>query len=185
VKSIFVFPIRQDVTYGNIGRYEVPDHIATLKQLAAQRSYIDPSRVGIYGASWGGYMTTRAMFTAPDVYRVGIASCPPSDLRGLAWIAIEPYMGLPDENPAGYDYGSNLQFADRLQGKLLIVQGTSDANAPFSQSMKLVQALVNANKHFDLLVLPEQPHMYTGHALEYWTDTIKRYFVENLLAKPH
>jgi dipeptidyl aminopeptidase/acylaminoacyl peptidase len=171
----------QDVMYGNIGRYEIPDHVAALKEVAAQRGYMDMSRVGIFGLSWGGYFATRGMLLAPDVYRVGVASSPATDLRGLAMVTIEPYMGVPEHNSAGYDYGSNVALANRLQGKLLLVHGTSDANAPFSHTMQLVNALVQANKTFDLLVFPEQPHVYTGHANEYWLDAIRRYFVTNLL----
>jgi dipeptidyl aminopeptidase/acylaminoacyl peptidase len=167
--------------YGNIGRYEIPDHVAALKEVAAQRSYMDMSRVGIFGISWGGYFATRAMLLAPDVYKVGVASSPATDLRGLAMVTVEPYMGVPEHNEAGYDYGSNLKIADRLQGKLLLVAGTSDANAPFSHTMQLVDALVKADKRFDLLIFPEQPHVYTGHASDYWIETIRRYFVTNLL----
>ncbi len=174
----------RDMTYRNVGRYEIPDHVATLKQLAAARPYIDLSRAGIYGLSWGGYMTVRAMLLAPETYKVGIASSPPSDLRQLAMITLEPYMGLPANNKEGYDYGSNLALADRLRGKLLLIHGTSDASAPFSHTMQMVDALTKANKTFDLLVLPEQPHEYTGHYNDYWIEAIRRYFVANLRPDP-
>ena len=171
----------RDMVYGNVGRYEIPDHVATLKQLAAKRPYIDLSRVGIYGLSWGGYMTTRAMLMAPETYKVGIASSPPSDFRQLAMLTIETYMGMPQHNKEGYDYGSNLRLVDQLRGKLLLIHGTSDVSAPFSHTMQMVDALIKANKTFDLLVLPEQPHVYTGYANDYWIDAIRRYFVVNLL----
>ena len=171
----------RDTVYGNVGRYEIPDHVATLKQLAAKRPYIDLSRVGIYGLSWGGYMTTRAMLMAPETYKVGIASSPPSDFRQLAMLTIETYMGMPQHNKEGYDYGSNLRLVDQLRGKLLLIHGTSDVSAPFSHTMQMVDALIKANKTFDLLVLPEQPHVYTGYANDYWIDAIRRYFVVNLL----
>ena len=170
----------RDIAYRNIGRYEIPDHVATLKQLAAARPYIDLSRAGIYGLSWGGYMTTRAMLLAPEIYKVAVASSPPSDFRQLAMITQEPYMGLPSDNKEGYDYGSNLAIADRLRGKLLIIHGTSDTSAPFSHTMQMVDALMKANKTFDLLVLPEQPHVYVDHGNDYWIETIRRYFVTNL-----
>ena len=129
-------------------------------------------------------MTVRAMLLAPETYKVGIASSPPSDLRQLAMITLEPYMGLPANNKEGYDYGSNLALADRLRGKLLLIHGTSDASAPFSHTMQMVDALTKANKTFDLLVLPEQPHEYTGHYNDYWIEAIRRYFVANLRPDP-
>ena len=125
-------------------------------------------------------MTMRAMLLFPEVYRVAVASSPPSDLRQLAMITVEPYMGMPDENAAAYEYASNLRLADRLRGKLLIVHGTSDESAPFSHSMQMVDAFVRANKAFDLIVLPEQPHVYVGNGNDYWIEAIRRYFVTNL-----
>ena len=126
-------------------------------------------------------MTTRAMLMAPETYKVGIASSPPSDFRQLAMLTIETYMGMPQHNKEGYDYGSNLRLVDQLRGKLLLIHGTSDVSAPFSHTMQMVDALIKANKTFDLLVLPEQPHVYTGYANDYWIDAIRRYFVVNLL----
>ncbi len=93
----------QDVVYGNIGRHEIPDHVTALKQLAARRPYMDLSRVGIYGLSWGGYMTLRAMLLAPDVYHVGIATCPVADLHSLAIMPLEPYMGLAQKRAYAQD----------------------------------------------------------------------------------
>lgn len=170
----------QDVGYGRMGQHEIPDHVAALQQLAGQRPYMDLSRVGIFGLSYGGYMTLRALVTAPEVYHVGVATCAPPELYEMAWAYVERFMGLPQHNKAGYDAGSVLAHIDRLRGKLLLVHGTNDVNAPFAAVIKTIDALVRANKPYDLLILPEQPHIYSGHSARYWQEAICRYFVEHL-----
>jgi dipeptidyl aminopeptidase/acylaminoacyl peptidase len=172
----------QDVVYGNLGRHEIPDHVATLRQLAEERPYMDLSRVGIYGYSAGGYFTTRAMLLAPDVYHVGIAGAPPVDAYGWAHLN-ERLMGLPEKNKQGYEYASNLRLAGNLKGKLLIIHPTSDVNIPFSQTMKMVEALIRAGKPYDLLVFPEQNHspaQWSETTRRYMQDAIRRYFQEYL-----
>ena len=167
----------QDVVYGNFGRYEIPDHVATLKQLAEKRSYMDLNRVGVYGGSWGGYMTLRAMFLAAKVYQVGVALAPVVEPY-LDAATHEPYIGLPQNNKEGYEYASNLRLAGNLKGKLLLSIGTSDFL--FSHTMKMVDALIRADKPFDLLVLPEQSHGPTGRSGKYWREAVRRYFQEHL-----
>ncbi|MFA6084650.1 DPP IV N-terminal domain-containing protein [Mucilaginibacter sp.] len=168
----------QDAVYGNIGKYEIPDHVAALKQLAAKRSFMDLTRVGIYGHSWGGYFALRAMLTAPDVYQVGIASAP-GDLTEGAEIN-EPYIGLPQDNQAGYKFGTNTNLAGNLKGKLLFIHGTSDTNAPLSTTIRMVDALIKAGKLYDLLLLPGQTHFFEGVSENYANDAIRRYFDKNL-----
>ncbi len=167
----------QDVVYGNFGRSEIPDHLATLKQLAASRPYMDLSRAGVYGHSWGGYFAIRAMLLAPDVYRVGVASSPNVALSDFR-VSVEPYMGLPQSNRDAYEYGSNLRLAGNLKGKLLLIHGTSDDDVPFAETMKMVEALIRAGKPYDLFVLPEMHHdLWNSKA--YW-ETVGRYFQEHL-----
>jgi len=164
----------QDVVYGNIGRYEIPDHVVALKQLGEERPYMDLSRVGIKGKSSGGYMAVRALLLAPEVYHVGVASAQHPQ-AGVAW-----YIGLPQNNKEAYDYASNLRFADNLKGKLLLIHGTSDRVVPFSATMKMVEALIRANKPYDLIVLPGFRHLYNGNSKTYWLEAIRRYFQEHL-----
>jgi dipeptidyl-peptidase-4 len=95
-------------------------------------------------------------------------------------MAIEPYMDLPWENPEGYAYGSNLRLVDRLQGKLLLIQGTSDVNATFSATVKLTEALARAGKSYDLCLLPEEDHWPIGGMVRYWMQRMSNYFVEHL-----
>jgi dipeptidyl aminopeptidase/acylaminoacyl peptidase len=170
----------QDVVYRNIGRYEIPDHVATLRQLAEERPYMDLSRVGVFGHSWGGHFAIRALLQAPEVYHVGIALAPDVDFYTHGVWDLEPYMGLPQDNKEGYDYGSNLWLARNLKGKLFLIQGTSDVAVPFSVTMKMVEALIRADKLFDLLVLPEQPHSPYGKSRTYMWEAIRRYFQEHL-----
>ena len=170
----------QDVVYKAIGRNEIPDHVATIRQLGEARPYMDPSRVGVHGYSWGGYFTLRAMLLAPEVYHVGVSGSPVVELESVAWVPVEPYMLKPSENPEGYAYASNLTIADRLAGKLLITIGTADVNTPFAQTMRMAEALIRADKPFDLLVLPDQSHGLQGQSMTYFQNAVARYFVEHL-----
>jgi dipeptidyl aminopeptidase/acylaminoacyl peptidase len=147
----------QDVVYGNIGLHEIPDHVSALRQLAAQRSYMDINKIGVVGHSWGGYFTLRAMFTEPEVFKVGVSQSPVVDL----WVEapdVEPYMGIPESNRLGYDRGSNLSLVQNLKGNLLIIHGTSDAGAPLSGTMRLIAALTVAAKPYDLALLVHGGH---------------------------
>jgi dipeptidyl aminopeptidase/acylaminoacyl peptidase len=170
----------QDVLYGNIGRYEIPDHVAVLKQLAERRPYMDLSRVGIFGGSHGGYMVLRALLAAPDVYHVGVARAPGVDLRDLQADGVEPFMGLLEKNPEAYEYASNLHLAENLTGKLLMIHGTSDKDVPFSQTLKMVEALIEAGKTYDLFLLPGENHRFTATGRRYARDATRRYFEEHL-----
>jgi dipeptidyl-peptidase-4 len=166
----------QDVVYGNLGRYEIPDHVAALKQLAEKRRYIDLNRVGIVGRSWGGHFALRAMLQAPEVYQVGVAGAPDIDLYDHLPNDVEPWLGQPHKNKAAYDYGSNYWLAGNLRGKLLLIHGTSDVNVPFSVTMRMADALIRAGKFFDLIVLPEGTH----RSSDYSREATRRYFQEHL-----
>ena len=165
----------QDVFYGNIGSEEkVADYVVTLEQLAKTRPYMDLSRVGIMGHSAGGYYVLRAMLLATNVYHAGVASAAPADGSIIPW---EYYMGLPQNNKEGYERASNLPLASNLEGKLLLIAGTNDRL--FSRTMKMVDALIRANKHIDLVLLPEMGHGLPG-STPYWREAIRRHFQEHL-----
>jgi len=166
----------QDAVYGNIGKYEIEDRVAAYQQLSQKYPFMDMKRVGIYGHSWGGYFAIRALLMAPDLYRVGIASAP-GDLTEGAEIN-EPYMGFPKDNKTGYEFGTNTNHADKLKGKLLFIHGTSDTNAPFSTTVRMIDALIKSGKPYDLLLLPGRNHNLDGE--KYANDVICRYFEENL-----
>lgn len=169
----------QDANYGRIGQIEIPDHVAALRELAKSRPYIDTTRAGIVGHSWGGYFALRGMLTAPDFFRVGYAGAP-GDLTEAASIN-EPNMGLLSSNPAGYEAGSNIARASALRGKLKIMHGTSDVMAPLSTTMRMVQALIDANKTVDLLIMPGQPHGPQGAAGRYYREDVRRFMATHLL----
>ncbi len=126
-------------------------------------------------------MTARAMVLRPDLYKVGVATNGVYDIYDQNAYAIEPYMSRPADNKEGFEYGSSLRLADQLAGNLLLIHGTSDVNATFSATMKMVEALTRAGKPYDLIVLPEQPHWTTGTSAVYLNDAQKRYFQEHLL----
>jgi dipeptidyl aminopeptidase/acylaminoacyl peptidase len=170
----------QDANYGRLGQDEIRDHVAVLKQLASERSYLDLARVGLHGISWGGYLTLRAMLLAPNVYKVGVATSPVVDLVD-AMSYTEHYMGLPQNNIKGYEEASCLTLAKNLEGRLMLVHGTKDLNAPFSETIKMIEALMRANKPVDVLILPEQPHVPEGDGYKYWVRARHRYFQEHLL----
>jgi dipeptidyl aminopeptidase/acylaminoacyl peptidase len=169
----------QDVVYRNFGRNEIPDHLAALRQLVASHPFMDSTRVGIFGGSWGGYMTLRALLLEPKVYRAGLSIYPAADLWDHHQM-IEAYMGLPATNEAGYEYGSNPKIANRLEGRLLLIHGTSDVNAPFSASIQMVEALTRAGKRYELVVFPEQNHGFLPQNSGYWLNTMRQFFVEKL-----
>ncbi|MDE0233490.1 MAG: DPP IV N-terminal domain-containing protein [bacterium] len=163
------------------------DHVAALTQLATERPYMDLDRVGIYGHSAGGYAAVRAMLEYPEVYRVGVASAGNHDqgLTNVTWG--ERWIG-PLPGP-GWDTQANRTLAHNLRGKLLLVTGDLDDNVNPSATMQLVDALVAANRDFDLLVLPNRNHDFAGtwgtwNEDPYFTRRRWDYFVEHLMGVP-
>ena len=168
----------QDANYGRIGQIEIPDHVAAIRALARSKPYIDTTQAGIVGHSWGGYFAIRGMLTAPDFFKVGYAGAP-GELTEAAVIN-EPNMGLLTSNQAGYDAGSNLGHASALRGRLKLMHGTSDVNASLATTMRMAQALIEANKTFDLLIMPGQPHGPQGAAGRYYRDDVRRFMASHL-----
>ncbi|HUF53224.1 MAG TPA: DPP IV N-terminal domain-containing protein [Dehalococcoidia bacterium] len=168
----------QDADRGHLGQLEVADQVAVLKQLAATRPFMDLTRVGVLGGSYPGFMTTRAMLLAPDVYRVGVSINSISDMA--AHWRNEGLLGPPETNRAAYEYASNLRLASALKGRLLLIHGTRDTDVPISHTMRMVDALIKARKRYDLIVLPDQPHVPTGNSWTYMRDRIAHYLQEHL-----
>lgn len=166
-----------DATYGNIGDCGIPDHVAAIKQLAKENSYIDIEKVGITGYSGGGYATARAMLMYPDFFKVGVAAGGNHDLRCYPASYGEKYNTL---DATTYSYQSNAAHAEKLQGKLLLVHGEMDDNVHPCATMQLVDALIKQNKDFDMLIMPNQNHASTfDHP--YYIRRCWDYFVRNLL----
>ncbi len=165
---------------GQMGHHEVPDHVAALRQLAEERPYIDMDRVGIHGWSSGGQYATRALLQTPDVYHVAVALAPASDLFHTPGYAEELFLGMPQDNKEAYEYASNLWLADQLQGKLLIIQGTHDTSVLLSEVMRMIDALIKADKRFDLILLPGETHFPSKAVQPYIEKAIREYFAEHL-----
>ena len=171
-----------DHSYKNMGN-NLEDHVLAIKYLGKKYSWINADKVGVFGHSAGGYDTGRAMLAFPDVYKVGVASSGDHDFRmEKAWWP-EMYQGWPVDET--YKEVSNITNAENLKGKLLLVHGGIDDNVNPSATFKLAEALVNADKEFDLLIFPSQRHGYVGEARNYFIKKRWNYFVEHLLnAKP-
>jgi dienelactone hydrolase len=172
-----------DAYYGDMGNNTLPDQIAGMKQAAAKYSYIDLDRVGIYGHSGGGFATADAMFRYPDFFKVGISESGNHDNRVYEDDWGERYQGLLKKNADGttnYDDQANQNLAKNLKGHLLLAHGTMDNNVPPNNTLLVVDALIKANKDFDLLMLPNQAHGYGGES-NYMTRRRWDYFVRYLL----
>lgn len=164
-------------SYKNLGG-NLEDHIIAIKQLGKQYNWIDTTRVGIFGHSAGGYDAGHAVLAYPDFYKVAVASSADHDHRmEKAWWP-EMYMGWPVDST--YHLQSNITMAGNLKGKLLITHGGIDENVNPSATFKLAEALIKADKQFDMLILPSQRHGYTGQHKKYVTKLRWNYFLEHL-----
>jgi dipeptidyl-peptidase 4 len=174
----------QDAYYGAMGRQNtIPDQIAGMKELASRYPWIDLSRAGIWGHSGGGFATTTAMFRFPDFFAAGIAESGNHDQRLNEDDWGERYQGLVVRNANGtdsYTAEANQEFAKNLKGHLLLAHGTMDTNVPPYQTLLVADALIKANKDFDLLMLPNQNHGY-GAASAYMMRRRWDYFVKWLM----
>ena len=164
-----------DVSYQNLGDIGAEDHISGMNQLAKARSWMDLDRVGIYGHSAGGYDAAHAMFTHPEFYKAAVSSAGNHDHRiAKAWWP-EQYMGMPGKH---YDEQSNFNLAGNLQGKLLLIHGDMDNNVNTASSLRLAAKLIEANKDFELLIIPNRDHGLADHP--YFIRKRWDWFVKNL-----
>ncbi len=163
-----------------MGTVEVDDQVAGVRHMA-KLPYVDASRVGIYGWSYGGYMTLMGMLRAPEIFKVGVSGAPVTDWDGYDTGYTERYMGTPQSNPEGYHDSSALTHAHKLQGKLLLVHGMTDENVHFRHTARFIVALTEANKDYDLLIFPEERHMpRDAKGMEYQERRVLEYFEKNL-----
>lgn len=145
------------VTYKDLGKYEVIDQIEAAKYLGSL-SFVDPSRIMIYGWSYGGFMALNCILKGNDVFKAAIAVAPVTNWRYYDTIYTEIYNGLPQDNPKGYDENSPINFADRLKGKLLLAHGTGDDNVHIQNSYEMINALFGAGKSFEMFIAPDKNH---------------------------
>ena len=163
-----------------LGTVEVEDQVAAVRFLASL-PYIDAERVGIYGWSYGGYMSCMCLMQAPEVFKVAVAGASVTHWDGYDTGYTERYMGTPQENEAGYEHGSVMAHVGRLAGKLLLVHGGIDENVHFRHTARLIRALTAAQKPYDLLLFPEERHMPRDAAgLEYQERRLVEHFEVHL-----
>jgi dipeptidyl aminopeptidase/acylaminoacyl peptidase len=171
----------RDYSYGELHKAsDLDDHIAAIRQLAQRHPSIDVNRVGIDGASGGGYMAARAILAYPEFYKVAVAAEGNYDQRGYLAPWGETYLG--PAGGAGYLTSSITPLAGRLAGKLLLMHGEMDDNVHPAQTLRLVDALIKANKDFDLLILPGSDHAAAATS-GYFIRRKWDYFVRNLLGR--
>lgn len=167
-------------TYLQLVRYESDDQIAAAEQLSAL-PYIDENRTGIWGWSFGGDMAMHSILKGNEVFETAISVAPVTSWRFYDTIYTERFMRTPQENPEGYDLNSPLNYADQLKGKLLLVHGSADDNVHFQNTMRMVEALVQANKQFDWAVYPDKNHgIYGGKTREQLYNKMTQFILNNL-----
>ncbi|MDP2053262.1 MAG: DPP IV N-terminal domain-containing protein, partial [Acidobacteriota bacterium] len=168
--------------YGNMGDNTLPDQVAGMKELASRYPWIDLERAGIYGHSGGGYATAAAMFSYPDFFKVGVSQAGNHDNRVYEDDWAEKWQGLLEKNADGttnYDNQANQLIAHQLKGKLLLAHGSMDANVPFYSTLLVADALIKANKDFDLIIFPNRGHGFGNEP--YMVRRRWDYFVKHLM----
>ena len=149
-------------TYLQLGKYESEDQMNVAKYFASL-SYVDPSRIGIWGWSFGGFMSATCILKGNSIFKTAVSVAPVTNWRYYDNIYTERYMRTPQENPTGYDTNSPINHVDKLKGKFLLVHGMADDNVHFQNSIDMISALVKANKQFDFFAYPNKNHgIYAG-----------------------
>ena len=168
-------------TYLNLVKYETEDQIAAAKELS-KLPYIDENRTGIWGWSFGGHMSTNCILKGNDVFETAIAVAPVTTWRFYDTIYTERFLRTPEENPAGYDENSPLNYPEMLKGNYLLVHGSGDDNVHVQNSMRMIEALVQANKQFDWAIYPDKNHgIYGGNTRVHLFNKMTNFLQENLL----
>ena len=167
-------------TYKELGKYEVEDQIAAAK-IFGNYAYIDESRIGIFGWSYGGFMSSNCLFQGNDVFKMAIAVAPVTNWRFYDTVYTERYMQTPEENMSGYMNNSPITHASKLKGNFLLVHGTADDNVHVQNAYELVEALVQANKPFDWAMYPDKDHgIYGGYTRIHLFNKLTEYVKEKL-----
>jgi len=166
-----------------LGYWELRDQLAGVAYLKSL-PYVDPERIGIWGWSYGGYMTLMALFTAPDVFRTGIAVAPVTDWRNYDTHYTERYLERPQENPEGYRLSSPITYAAHAKVRFLLVHGMADDNVHFQDTVQLVDALIRARRPFDLMIYPGKKHGISGTDARIHLFTLMTEYFQRHLATP-
>ena len=170
----------KNMTYKQLGKLEVEDQIAVAKEMST-RAFIDETRIGIWGWSYGGYMSSLCMMKGADVFKAGIAVAPVTNWRFYDTIYTERYLQTPQVNASGYDDNSPSSHVDKLKGNFLLIHGTGDDNVHFQNSVALQQALINASKQFDSFYYPDNAHgIFRGGVRPHLFNMMTNWVIKNL-----
>ncbi|GAA4044051.1 S9 family peptidase [Flavobacterium chungnamense] len=167
-------------TQNELGKFEVEDQIDAAKVIG-NYAYVDKSRIGIFGWSYGGFMSSNCLFKGADVFKMAIAVAPVTNWRFYDSIYTERYMTTPQENASGYDDNSPINHVSKLKGSFLLIHGTADDNVHVQNSMQMIEALVQANKQFDWAIYPDKNHgIYGGKTRIQLFNKMTNYIKEKL-----
>ena len=173
------------ITYLNLVKYETEDQIQAAKQIS-ELPYIDASRIGIWGWSFGGHMSTNCLLKGNDVFKMAIAVAPVTSWRFYDTIYTERFMRTPQENPSGYDDNSPFNYPELLKGDYLLVHGSGDDNVHVQHTMRMVEALIQADKQFDWAIYPDKNHgIYGGNTTKHLYTKMTNFLHEKLGDKRH
>ncbi|MCB9184224.1 MAG: S9 family peptidase [Flavobacteriales bacterium] len=168
------------ITYGQLGKYETDDQIAAAKWLG-QQPWVDAERIGIWGWSYGGFMSSLCITKGADVFKAAIAVAPVTNWRYYDSIYTERYVGLPASNASGYDDNSPVSHVSKLKGKYFLIHGLADDNVHYQNAAEMTNALVKANKPFDQFVYPDRNHgIYGGSTRLHLFEMLTGWVTENL-----
>jgi len=165
------------VTYKQLGKVETDDQMSAAKWLG-QQPYVDKGRIGIFGWSYGGYMSSLCITRGADLFKMAIAVAPVTNWKFYDNIYTERYMGTVETNPTGYDDNAPIQFAKNLKGKYLLIHGTADDNVHWQNSAEMINALVKANKQFDQFSYPDRNHGIGGGITRFHLYTMMTNYIK-------
>jgi len=170
----------QTTVYKNLGYWEVNDMVEGAKYLASL-PFVDENRIGIWGWSYGGYLSSLSLMKAADYFKTAIAVAPVTHWKFYDTIYSERFMQTPALNPEGYENSAPINFADKLKGNLLLVHGTGDDNVHFQNSVELMNKLIEENKQFRTMFYPGRDHgISTMNSLIHLYKLMTEYILENL-----
>ena len=168
------------MTYKQLGKYETEDQIAAAKYLASL-PYVDGSRLGIFGWSYGGYMSSLCITKGADVFKTAIAVAPVTNWRYYDNIYTERYMQTPQENEDGYDDNSPINHVEKLKGNYLLIHGMADDNVHYQNAVEMTTALIKANKQFTQMAYPNKNHgIYGGNTRLHLYQLMTDFIIKNL-----
>jgi dipeptidyl-peptidase-4 len=167
-------------TYLQLGKLEIEDVINSAKELQ-KMNFVDANRIGIMGWSYGGFMASLAITKAADVFKMAIAVAPVTNWRYYDNIYTERFMRTPKENEAGYDDNSPINHVKNIKGKYFLIHGSTDDNVHYQNAMEMINAMVKANKQFDMFIYPNRNHgIYGGNTRNHLFNMMFEYTLKNL-----